>query len=79
MFDTVKKNCQNNNIPCLIYIDGLDDAKGQEISGANCGLFNSSKKEKKSLILYFTMVSKKWLNGKNRIILIYWMGTISND
>ena len=47
VFDKVKKHCQNNSTSCLIYIDGLDDAKGQEISEANCELFNSSKKEKK--------------------------------
>ena len=31
IFDKVKKHCQDNNSICFIYIDGLDDATGQEI------------------------------------------------
>ena len=47
IFDNVKKHCQDNKIPCFIYIDGLDDAKGQEISEGNFGVFNSPQKTTK--------------------------------
>jgi hypothetical protein len=53
IFDNVKKHCQDNKIPCFIYIDGLDDAEGQEISKGYCRVLNSSKNNNKKGYPYF--------------------------
>ena len=57
IFDKVKKHCQDNKIPCFIYIDGLDDAKGQKISKGNYGVLNSSKKNHKKVTLIPVLTS----------------------
>ena len=48
-------------MPCVLR-DNWVFSKGQGISGGNCGVFNSPKKQTKNVSLISPLASKKWPN-----------------